>query len=455
MLRKKSLIKYVKSDFIKKNQRIIIHAPYICDVGNKARLCADIECNGDFKTLYFEVDSCYKDGLCTERSDAFIIALLATAMEWGCDIKSDIPMSTKLYYQITTYFIPIMARYIDGLTEIEIVAELNSEILPSHHGVGVGASGGVDSFYSIIKHLDIDIPQYKLTHVIFNNASSFERKEDSMREWFEEQGKVLGEMTDELGLNLVKIFTNLYEFYAYPYNNSTFVVFSTPVYVSCTLALQKLIGIYYQSSGYTLDDFTVDFYHDISNSDVFNLKCLSNENVLFYSSGTEKTRMEKVEYIADNPVVQKYLYVCFASQANAYDSTDGILNCGICTKCMRTVGELYALDKLSLFEKIFHTEIFKKNKQKYIAKMQFMNSTAYSKEIIDLLKKKSNLNFGYYFWAAIYGPIYWLKRKLSGFGFLRRLYYALNLDIKLLGVREEGVYEAYTKIGEMKNDNSL
>ena len=103
-------------------EKIIISKPYIKDVkseifDNAVRLCANVTMKNpntnklETKECYFEFEKDYKKYICDERSDAFVSGLLMTAMENNMDIEYENPISEKLYYQLTTYYIPMIAKY--------------------------------------------------------------------------------------------------------------------------------------------------------------------------------------------------------------------------------------------------------------------------------------------------------------------------------------------------------
>ena len=425
------------------NKAITINHPYIIEIGDKARLCADITLEDKVNTLYFEVDNIYKDALCTERSDAFVSALLTTAMENSYDIICETPLSEQLYYQLTEYYMPIVSKHQPYVTEVKITAKLTSDKINSKNGVAVGASGGVDSFYSIIRHKDIDIEGRKITHLLFNNVCTLDNNDERIREWYNKKRKEIQIIADDFGLPLISMYTNMYSFYNFPYK--TFSYFFAFTYAACVFALQNLISIYYQSAGFTLDDFDINTRNDAAYFDVFNLKCLSTESIVFYSAGTDKSRMEKVKFIADNRTVQKFLNVCPVEVSGNSNIKDNKINCGECPKCLRTLSELYALDKVDDFAESFSVEVFKRRTQHQLVKMYYLNSKAFSSDIINELKKQKKIKLTYYLWKCLYAPLYHIRSILKNYSVFRKLYYRLNIDILLYGFRNQSMYESYNK----------
>ena len=126
------------------------------------------------------------------------------------------------------------------------------------------------------------------------------------------------------------------------------------------LALQKLFGKYYWSSGHPFSQFnlTID---DIAYFDLLSVQCVSNENTTFYSTGSEVTRLEKTAYISDFAVTHKYLNVCWYY----------LYNCSKCDKCRRTMLGLYALGKLDRYGEVFDVNYFYQNIDEYLGYMLF------------------------------------------------------------------------------------
>lgn len=77
----------------------------------KSRLSADIVVDGrEGRPLWFEVDEKYGRYLCDERSDAFVIGLLHYALRKGHGIVSEVPMTRRLYEQLTDQFLPAFSK---------------------------------------------------------------------------------------------------------------------------------------------------------------------------------------------------------------------------------------------------------------------------------------------------------------------------------------------------------
>lgn len=64
------------------------------------------------------------------------------------------------------------------------------------------------------------------------------------------------------------------------------------------MALQKMMSCYYFSSGFSPKEFSMN-KDDVAYMDIFTLPLISTSDLMFYSSGMEERRIDKVKYISD------------------------------------------------------------------------------------------------------------------------------------------------------------
>ena len=211
--------------------RIIVGKPYIVESKNSiiynrgTKLCADITMTNpntgkkETKVLYYEVDERYSYGLVDCRSDAFVMGLLTTAMENNMDIQFEVPMSEKLYFQMTNQYIPIVAKYNPSwCSEIKLEGPLTADVLENDGGVATGCSGGVDSFYTIVKHgVEEKCQEYKLTHLLFTSVGTLDDDESRISSYFKNTLERMKNIATEINAEAVGVYSNLYEFYKFPY----------------------------------------------------------------------------------------------------------------------------------------------------------------------------------------------------------------------------------------------
>lgn len=327
---------------------LTIGCPYI----ERNRLCAEISLDGnDKKTLWYEVSEEYVPYLCSEKSDAFLVNLLLYAMENRYNIICENYVSERLYYQITEYLIPSVSQNIDTYKPISITADLSSEVLSSAHAVGGSISGGVDSFYTALKHMNRKEENYNITHYAFFNAgASGMYGGDEARKVFKSRIEWIKQVAEDQGKPIVIVDTNFNEFLHQNHlKTHTFRSLAIP------LALQKLYSVYYYSSSVPFTEFAITEYATGS-YDLLSLNCLNTENIVFYPHGGEVSRLMKLEFISTYPVTYKYLNVCVRED----------VNCCKCEKCRRTMAGLYLLGKLNKYSNVFDLKTFNADKRKII-----------------------------------------------------------------------------------------
>lgn len=117
----------------------------------------------------------YEDYLEDKYADPLVLATLEYAMEREVNIECEAPMNERLHYQLSSYFIPTISSNIEFFYNIDIIAPLisiSNNKQTACYGVGTGFSGGVDSFYTVLKHMNPKQEQFKLTHLLLANVGA-------------------------------------------------------------------------------------------------------------------------------------------------------------------------------------------------------------------------------------------------------------------------------------------
>ena len=438
---------------------IKIGKPYITQgksdiFGESVKLCAKVTFENpnnnqiETKECYFEFEKKYKKYLCIERSDAFVMGLLTAAMENDMDIEYETPISERLYYQLMTYYIPMVAKYNSKypMNNIKLMGPTDSKIISNEHAVATGCSGGVDTFYTIAKHVTKIIPKSnRLTHIIYSSSCTSDFIDQRVKDIYISNLNFINNIAKECNVISINCYNNLYEFYKIPFRG--FNMFFTTTFSSVAFSLQKLISIYYASSGTPIEYFNIDIEKtkgwDGSAIDIFTVANLNTENLSVYSTGIEVNRNEKIKYIADYKPAQNNLKVC-GMESSGSKSNNGFNNCSHCKKCLRTMFSLYAINKLDSFNKVFDTKSFRQNINKNIGKLISIDHNSFTKESISLCKQnKVKISFKAYMYAYLYyKPIKILKKIFHNSLIVRKIYYKLNLDYKLDGYRDPS-YDYY------------
>lgn len=356
---------------------IVIGKPYVVNEDTKSKLVCDITVDDEVKTIYLEVDKEYGKYLCAERCDGFLIVLFYYAMRNGHDIVCKEKVSEDLFYQITEYLIPLLQKNShDNLFDINIICKTAPNI-KNGHAVGTSATCGVDSFYTIYNNINNKLKTKKLTHLTIMNIADSYKKEGRytlIKDKVYEKAEILSK---ELNLPLIKINSNMRDEFPIPPMHTLIRLFG--VY-----SLQKLFGTYYFSSGYPVWTFNMEDTSliDCARYDLLLCKELSTKNLFIYSEGSQLSRLEKLESIAKYDLVQKNLHVC----------VDKEFNCGLCSKCVRTILALDSIDMLEEFSDVFDVEFYHNNIDFYFKEALKLYSIGdiYVYDYINKIKSKYN-----------------------------------------------------------------
>ena len=346
------------------------------------RLISCIEYENKKYDMYFEVEKEYAKYLCDETLDAFLVSLIPFIVKHNYDVKINGKISSKLYYQLTNYLLPLLCSEFKK-ERINIDCEITNVSFDAK-GVGASISCGVDSFYTLLKHQNQKDENYNITHLTFFNAgSNGEYGGESGRKLFKERLKFIKKFCNQNNYKLVTIDTNMNELIMM--NHKKTHSFRT---LGCVLALQKLFGKYYFASGYHYNDMKLD-EDSCGHYDTLNVQCLSNETLTIYSSGLEVSRLDKVKYISEHEITYNWLNVCVVTGDN----------CGECIKCSRTIAELESIGKIDKYKSVFDLSKYYKNRNKIfvnILKESREKDTCdaiYLREIVDECKKnKKNIS---------------------------------------------------------------
>lgn len=233
-----------------------IGKPYIEYLHNgKARLCAEIESNGDKSVLYYEVEKEYGQFLNDDRCDAFVVGLVNSCMFDGNDIVCESVLTEQLLFQINMYYIPLISDLFSNMREIHIIADTTNKPVENLGKIGTGNSGGVDSTYTMLKYSKEELKTFKLTHVLFTNISTNDYDDGRIRSLFDRDLPIKIDAANYLGLKSISVYTNLYSFYKHP---GIFNHYFAQQYCSAPLALGKLFKAYYFSSTFKANDYSMD-----------------------------------------------------------------------------------------------------------------------------------------------------------------------------------------------------
>ena len=359
------------------------------------KIIVDLFINNTSVVLWFDFPEQVEKYISLETVDGVVVMLLYYALKHGYDIKSNIPMSAKLKYQINCYVIPILVKYSQGKLKTIKLDIPTLVFLGSEERFGAtGISGGVDSFFSIYEHnyLHNDFPRIKIL-TYFNHGSlngSYEFSNDKIRKVFNTTSEKNREFADNEGFDFLKVDSNLYEIIDTKFGwDHTFRT------SGIVLLFQNGINNYYYARGVDISEFRINIDGDSAYMDLFLLPMFSTERVTFYSQGLSYTRNDKIKLLTNYLPTRKYLQVCVSDTSN----------CSRCTKCRRTMITLYALDKLAEYKNVFNIDVFKKEKISIFSDMLYLcliKHDSFAKDNYRLLKENGKrISFASYLFLPL------------------------------------------------------
>ena len=352
---------------------ITIYEPQTENQESKAILCARIvspkqELDTD---LWYETTIEYQQYLCPEVSDAFVMAMLIPAISLGEDIVVEGAMSERFYFELQQILIPVLSDAWECKESIKIHCSNLVNIAFHPQGCGTGCSLGVDSL-AAIKSLTMDeCPStYKLTHLCLFNAGAFGEGPEA-NDSFYRTLEYITPYSKEMGLPIVAINSNLYEFYPSDFKLEYCVL--TRI-MSVVLTMQKLLKTYVIASSYPYC-FTKKTKEQEYMDNIL-IPNSSTESTSFFVANPQMIRSKKTAFVAHDKLVKKYLYVCWREMlvnesltAKQLIDKDNKPNCGMCEKCCRTCFTLELLGKLNDFKDTFEIERYYQRRISYIARV--------------------------------------------------------------------------------------
>ena len=328
---------------VEKNRQVIIESVYV----DGQKLKADIIDDGQKKELWF----CYSDNYqpVALNADAFLIYLLRYGMIYNKDIVSKVPVHYELLNSINRLLIPAIhlsdVKHAKMKVSAPVLTEYNCHQAP---GVITGFSAGVDSFYALLNHYQTGDKNLDVTHVFFFDF--FRTDINAEVKTFNYCQKV----AEEMGIPIIKIVTNVLRVLNLDW-------YPTHLYshFAAVNSMQNIVGKYYLASSFHVTDIVMNnpLFVDPSHYELLLVKALHHKDMELYIEGS-CTRFDKTDFIADFPIVQNRLSVCWP---RPYDS------CGICSKCVRTLVDLDVLGKYDKFGAIFDLPHYKENRDWYFS----------------------------------------------------------------------------------------
>jgi hypothetical protein len=397
---------------------VIIHQPEISSQDDHTTLWAKIESpdrHGFFpEYLWYRLPEEY-EAFFTTQNDVFLINLVLAGMYFGEDIEVRGCVSPRLAYQLEEYIYLLRFRFPQYLHGIEIKYDHLAPLDISPQGVGSTFSGGVDSLFTIWKHLTQNQPHpdYQITHGVFIHGFDLLPSE---KPHFDFLFQKYCQETKNLGIELVPLETNAF---SAVHQRLPPPIFYGPILIAAAAALSGLFRRFFIPSSRDYQILQRKFHASNPLMD----RMLSTNTLDIINHGTDYRRVDKISEIADWELAQKILWVC-----EAHQFTGDTWNCSRCEKCVRTMIPIYALGKMDRFATF--SQPFKSDRDGLRWARKYSLQRIYIHEILPFVKEHKP---GWIPWLIIAAALGTLRyglfvRFLPGFvkKWLRRYGYFLN-----------------------------
>ncbi|WP_248499554.1 hypothetical protein [Tomitella gaofuii] len=242
---------------------------------------------------------------------AWLPPALIMAMRKGLDLRVDSAVDESTLQGAETAQNTLHEWWPNTMRKVNLVADSTQDKGHGERGVGCFFSGGLDSFYSAVKH------QPDITHLIFVHGFDIFLNSHSRRH-YEKSLEGVREAAAEMGKHLIEYQTNIRRMFEM--NGGWDVGFGL---AHVALSLADHLHTVYIPAGRTEGNLAPRGTHpDLD-------PLWSSSNVQLIHDGLEADRVAKAATAKESPAAMQHLRVCFWNRSDA-------LNCGECEKCVRT-----------------------------------------------------------------------------------------------------------------------
>ncbi|MFK5968544.1 MAG: hypothetical protein QM487_00220 [Candidatus Marithrix sp.] len=336
--------------------------------------------DGKYDTLWYKFPKELNQFI-PDRHDPLFVAMLGVSLKEDKPMIIEGEMSERLLMSGAYQFANIWKTH---FKEISSQLKIQATKKPSRKNFRGSATamfftGGVDSFYTLLKNLDNEKGDGRISHLIYAH-SGFDTISDNT-DVLVNISKHLQEIANAFNLKLIFVTTNLKiitdRYIDWDWSHGACIA-------SVGLWLSPLFKYIYFAS-----DMTYSGCNRIRIWGNHNLitPLWSTESTQFIDDGSEATRPQKIQWrIAKSDIALKHLRVC-------YRNTDNRYNCCQCEKCLRTMTTLHIagiLQHCKTFDKALDYERIS-NVSLILSKAIFIeDNDMYWKENLDFLEQQGN-----------------------------------------------------------------
>jgi len=244
--------------------------------------------------------------------DSLLALLLQPAMTVGgpLDLGQE-PVSAKLLSE-AEQIQAIWSTWRPKLHHVQVVAPALEDGPAPGPGVACFFSGGVDSFYTLLRHRD------EITHLLLIHGFDLELEDRDLRERVSE---MVTAVAADLGKHVVEVETDVRMFSD---RHVGWGDYHGAAFASVALLFQAQFRRVFLAASHTYNDLFPWGSHPLVDP------LWSTERTELVHDAAEVTRSEKVAALAQSQLALDWLRVCWRNPGGAY-------NCGRCEKCLRTM----------------------------------------------------------------------------------------------------------------------
>jgi hypothetical protein len=275
--------------------------------------------------------------LVSDTADAFVPALLVPCLESGKPLEIVPPVSPRLAGRIP-HIIDLLLALFPSFHRVEVKVHARQTAETSTgNWVATLFSGGVDSFYTLLKGLEPETsPDLRPTHLLFMRGLE-QRLDES--DGAGATHSVVEDVANAVGLNVLSGETNLRMLFPLNYE----LYYHAAALIASGIVLSGGVKRLLVPSTYSYGQMIPWGSHPILD------ELWSTDAVEVIHHGAEARRVDKIaQLVGHHPLALERLRVCLDNQA-------GPVNCGRCKKCARTIMALEiagTLDGAQTFPKV-------------------------------------------------------------------------------------------------------
>jgi hypothetical protein len=264
--------------------------------------------------------------------EAFLAASLLPAMKRGGTLVAGGQVSRRFLSALPT-IMDIYCVWEPSLHRVEIRNILPVRTAPPREQrIGTFFSGGVDSFYTLLKH------RGEITDLIYVHGFNLFFENSAIRKRI---SRTLRNIGSSLSKHVIEIKTNLHSLLFSYFRRDWGTLTHGVELISVGHVLSPFFKRIFIPASHTYSELFPWGSHPLIDP------LWSTEELEFVHDGCEATRTDKVALLSKFDVALQSLQVCF------YPRAKGAYNCGLCEKCLRTMINLQvvgALDRCATFD---------------------------------------------------------------------------------------------------------